>query len=388
MEAEQRPTLISLFTGAMGLDLGFQMEGFDIRVTLDNNKDVIETIRLNRPSIQLIGRDIFKVKTSEILDRARLRVGEATIVTGGPPCQPFSTAGRRLSVEEKKGQLVFQFLRVVKETQPRFFLFENVSGLLSAARKHISFYTRIDKKKEELAPKERLGSAFDRILEEFKKVRTSDGSYYVINWAIVNAADYGTPQKRKRLIILGSRSGKKLSFPNTTHASPKSLDTTTGMKKPWVTLKDAIGDLDDPNPEGVPFPSWGKYMKYIPEGGYWRDLPEELKKEAMKGAYYSQGGRTGFFRRLSWSKPSPTLVTSPVFKGTCLAHPEENRPLSVREYARIQGFPDNWKFIDPISTKYGLIGEAVPIALARALARQILKEIARERSQEAARIEA
>jgi len=387
MEAEQRPTLISLFTGAMGLDLGFEMEGFDIRVTLDNNKDVIETIRKNRPSIRLIGRDILKVKTSEILDKARLKVGEATIVTGGSPCQPFSTAGRRLSVEEK-GQLVFQFLRVVKETQPRFFLFENVSGLLSAARKHISFYTRIDKKEEELAPKERLGSAFDRILEEFKKVRTSDGVYYVINWTIVNAADFGTPQKRKRLIILGSRSGKRLSFPSTTHASPKSPEAMSGMKKPWVTLKEAIGDLDDPNPEGVPFPSWGKYMKHIPEGGCWRDLPDELKKEAMKGAYYSQGGRTGFFRRLSWSKPSPTLVTSPVFKGTCLAHPEENRPLSVREYAKIQGFPNNWEFIDPISTKYRLIGEAVPIALARALARQILKEIARERSQEAARIEA
>ena len=175
METKGRPTVISLFTGAMGLDLGFEMEGFDIRVTLDNNKDVIETIIKNRPSIRLIGRDILKVKTSEILDKARLRVGEATIVTGGSPCQPFSTAGRRLSVEEK-GQLVFQFLRVVKETQPRFFLFENVSGILSAARKHISFYTRIDKKKEELAPKERLGSAFDRILEEFEKVRTSDGS--------------------------------------------------------------------------------------------------------------------------------------------------------------------------------------------------------------------
>lgn len=375
MEVENRPTVISLFTGAMGLDLGFEIEGFDVRVTLDNNKDVIETIRKNRPDIQLIGQDIFNVKTSEILDKAKLRVGEATVITGGPPCQPFSTAGRRLSVEEKKGQLVFQFLRVIREAQPRFFIFENVTGLLSAACKHVSFYARIKKKEEELAPKERLGSAFERILDEFEKVRTLDGNYYTINWAVVNAADFGVPQKRKRLIILGSRNGKKPKFPTTTHASPKRLEVMTGMKKPWVTLKEAIGDLDDPNPEHVPFPSWGKYMKYIPEGSYWRDLPEELKKEAMKGAYYSQGGRTGFFRRLSWSKPSPTLVTSPVFKGTCLGHPEEDRPLSVREYARIQGFPDDWEFVDPTSTKYRLIGEAVPIPLARALARQILKEL-------------
>lgn len=387
MGVGEQPTAISLFTGAMGLDLGFEMEGFDIRVTLDNNKDVIETIRKNRPKIPIIERNIFNVKTAEILEKARLKVGEATVVTGGPPCQPFSTAGRRLSVEEKKGQLVYQFLRVVREAQPRFFLFENVTGLLSAARKHISFYTRIKKKEEELAPKERLGSAFERFLEEFEKVRTSDGDYYATNWAILNAADFGVPQKRKRFIILGSRNGNKPKFPNTTHASPKNLEVMTGVKKPWVTLREAIGDLDDPNPEGVPFPSWGKYMKYIPEGGYWRDLPEELKKEAMMGAYYSQGGRTGFFRRLSWSKPSPTLVTSPVFKGTCLGHPEKDRPLSVREYARIQGFPDEWEFVDPTSTKYRLIGEAVPIPLARALARQILKELEKV-SLKAAKIEA
>ena len=373
MESTKPLTVISLFTGAMGLDLGFEMEGFDIRVTVDNNKDVIETIKKNRPDLPMIGDNIFNVKTAEILDKARLRIGEATLITGGPPCQPFSTAGRRLSVEEEKGQLVFQFLRVIRETQPRFFLFENVAGLVSAARKHISFYTRIKKKEEELAPKERLGSAFERILQEFEKIRTLDGNHYLINWDVVNSADYGVPQKRKRFILLGSRDGKKITFPKTTHASPKSLDVTSGQKKPWVTLREALKDLDDPNPEYLAFPRWGKYMKYIPEGGYWRDLPKELQKEAMGGAYYSQGGRTGFYRRLSWNKPSPTLVTSPVFKGTVLGHPEENRPLSVREYARIQGFPDDWKFVDHISTKYRLIGEAVPIPLSRALARQILK---------------
>jgi len=382
MGVKDRPSVISLFTGAMGLDLGFEMEGFDIRVALDNNRDVLATIKKNRPNIPIIGNNIFNVRTSEILKKARLKVGEATVVTGGPPCQPFSTAGRRKSVEEKKGQLVFEFLRVVKEAQPEFFVFENVTGLVSAALKHVSFYERIKKKKEELSPEERLGSAFEVLLSEFEKTN------YGINWDVVNAADYGAPQKRKRLIILGSREGHKIPLPPTTHASPKSLDVITGQKKTWVTLREALRDLNDSNPEYTPFPSWGKYMKYIPAGGYWRDLPEELQKEAMGGAYYSQGGRTGFYRRLSWDKPAPTLLTSPVFKGTVLGHPEEDRPLSVKEYARIQGFPDEWEFVDHIATKYRLIGEAVPIPLGRALAKQVLKELNKETSLRTAEIKA
>ena len=395
MEAEGRPTVISLFTGAMGLDLGFEMEDFDIRVALDNNKDVIATIKKNRPNIPIIGDNIFNVRTPEILEKAKLKVGETTVVTGGPPCQPFSTAGRRKSVEEKKGQLVYQFLRVVRESQPKFFVFENVAGLVSAARKHISFYARIEKKKkkEELAPEERLGSAFERFLEEFEKIRTLNRNYYQINWDIVNSADFGVPQKRRRFILLGSRDGKKIPLPTPTHGSPKSMDVVLGYRKPWVILREVLKDLNDPNPEYLPFPWWGKYMKYIPEGGCWRDLPKELQKEALGGAYDStgkgnKGGRTGFYRRLSWDKPAPTLLTSPIFKGSVLAHPQENRALSVKEYARIQKFPDDWEFVDHTAAKYRLIGEAVPIPLARALAKQILKELDRERSLEAARIEA
>lgn len=394
MEAKDRPTLISLFTGAMGLDIGFEMEGFDIRVALDNNKDVIATIKKNRSKIPIMEDSIFNVKTSEILRKAELEVGEATVVTGGPPCQPFSTAGRRESVEEEEGQLVYQFLRVVRESQPKFFVFENVSGLVSSARKHISFYERIEKKKkEDLDPKERLGSAFERFLEEFEKIRTLEGDNYRINWDILNSADFGVPQKRRRFILLGSREGKKVPLPPATHGSPESIDVVLGHKKPWATLREALKDLDDPNPEYLPFPSWGKYMKYIPEGGYWRDLPKELHEEALKGAYdptgkKNKGGRTGFYRRLSWDKPAPTLLTSPIFKGSVLGHPKENRPLTVREYARIQKFPDEWEFVDHIATKYRLIGQAVPIPLGRAIAKQILKELRKETNKEAARIEA
>jgi len=386
-------TLVSLFTGAMGLDLGFEERGFDIRVALDNNPDVVKTIKKNRPNIPVINRSISNVKTREILEVAKLSVGGATVVTGGPPCQPFSTAGRRLSVDGEEGQLVFQFIRVIREAQPRFFVFENVAGLVSAARKHVSFYSRIKKNKEELTPKERLGSAFERILTEFQKIRTLEGSCYSINWDVVNSANYGVPQKRRRLIMIGSRAGKKVPLPPTTHGSPSSLEVASGQKKPWVTLGDALKNLHDPKPEFLAFPRWGRYMKYIPAGGCWRDLPKRLQKEAMGGAYDdgndgNRGGRTGFYRRLSWDKPSPTLLTSPIFKGSVLAHPEEARPLSVREYAEIQRFPDDWEFIDHIATKYRLIGEAVPIPLSTAIADQIKAEIEKPNPAQEEKIEA
>lgn len=394
MQVGERPTLISLFTGAMGLDLGFEAEGFDIRVALDNNKDVIATLKKNRPDLEIIGDDIFHVKTHEILKRAKLKVGEATVVTGGPPCQPFSTAGRRFSTEERKGRLVFQFIRVVRESQPKFFVFENVAGLLSAARKHISFYERIKKKKEELDKKEKLGSAFERLLQEFEKIRvqkefqkveSASGCYYRINYGVINSADYGVAQKRKRLILFGSREGKKIPIPTATHGKPGSMEVKLRRRKPWVKLEDVLRDLNDPEKEYLPFPSWGKYMEYIPAGGYWRDLPKKLQREALGGAYdptgkKNKGGRTGFYRRLSWGEPAPTLLTSPIFKGSVLAHPEENRPLSVREYAKIQGFPNDWEFVDHVATKYRLIGEAVPIPLGQILAIQIKKELEREKT--------
>jgi DNA (cytosine-5)-methyltransferase 1 len=357
----------------MGLDLGFEKEEFNIKVALDIDAYAAETIRKNRPRIPVMNRDISNVETKEILETAGLTVGEAAVVTGGSPCQPFSTAGRRLSVNEMKGQLIFEFIRVVEEAKPKFFVFENVAGLISAAIKHISFYERIRKKEEELPPEQRLGSAFEIILDRFRK------THYGLSFGVLNAADYGVPQRRKRLIILGSREGKKVILPQATHGSLGSDGVLNGSKKTWTTLREALKDLKDPGFEHIRFPpSRRKYMRHIPQGGDWRDLPVDLQKEAMKGAYYSQGGRTGFFRRLSWDEPAPTLATSPVYKGTTLAHPKEDRPLSVREYARIQGFPDDWEFVGYISTKYRLIGEAVPIQLSRALARQILQELKRE----------
>ncbi|RLI19893.1 DNA cytosine methyltransferase [Candidatus Bathyarchaeota archaeon] len=371
----RRPPMISLFTGAMGLDLGFERVGFELRLTLDINKFVCETIRANRPDIPIICNDIRRVSTDDILRKAGLGVGGPVVITGGPPCQAYSTAGKRRSVNDTRpsrgGDLVFEFLRVIREAKPQFFVFENVTGLLSAAIRHISFYERMRKKEHEIPPDARLGTAFEKILEEF----ISTG--YRVKWSVLNAADYGVPQARKRLFIVGSRDGVDIPFPPPpTHGRPDSLDVIMGRKKPWLTLKDAIWDLRNRRDlEYLPFPSWGKYLKYVPPGGSWVDIPRELQREAMGGAFYSQGGRRGFYRRLSWDKPSPTLVTSPTMKATCLCHPDQDRPLSVEEYARIQCFPDDWKFVGTTQEKYKMIGEAVPPPLAFAVAKCIMKAV-------------
>src|SRR3990172_6375499 len=161
-------TVISLFTGAMGLDLGFERAGFQVRVALEKDPRAVKTIGANRPSIPVIDRDISEVATDEILEKAGLQVGETTVITGGPPCEPFSTAGRRRSMQDRRATAVLEFIRVIEEAKPHAFVFEQVPGFLRAAKRHISFYERGRKREEELAPEERLGSAFEDVMAGFK----------------------------------------------------------------------------------------------------------------------------------------------------------------------------------------------------------------------------
>ena len=362
--SNRKPTLtaISLFSGAMGLDLGFELSGFQIRIASEMRKEACDTIRLNRPDVPLLTGDIAQHSTTEILKVAKLQVGEPTVVIGGPPCQSFSTAGTRKSFNEKRGIALLEFVRVLKESRPRFFVFENVKGLTNASLKHISFYQRIKMKDHEIPDESKLGTAFKYVLDKLSETG------YSLSYRILNSADYGSPQKRLRLIIIGSRDEEEIGFPDPTHDLPNSISVTSGKRKPWRVLRDVLNSLKEDEQEYVKFPSWGKYVKYIKPGGDWRDLPLDVQREAMKGSFFSQGGRTGYFRRLSLDLTCPTLVTSPVFKGTCLAHPIFNRPLSVQEYAAIQGFSRDWKFVGSTMKKYRMIGEAVPIELGYAIA--------------------
>jgi DNA (cytosine-5)-methyltransferase 1 len=360
-----KPISISLFTGAFGLDLGLEEAGFHTVSVVEKEPDAVKTIALNRPYLQesSIPREIQKVSVKDLLEEGgrvlqlgrALKIGEVDLVIGGPPCQPFSTAGKRGSVMDPRGSLFMDYIRIIKEIQPRFFVMENVRGLLSAPIRHRPHNQR-GKDFPSLESDEVSGAALKIVLSEMK-----DLGYKVI-YNLLEAADYGTPQNRMRVIFIGSRDGENLSFPFATYSKD-------GKKLPkWRTLKDALNGLIDPKPEFISYsPSRLKYLKLLKAGQNWRYLPEDLKKEAMGGAYNSGGGKVGFYRRLSWDKPSPTVTTSPYQKATDMCHPEELRPLTVREYARIQTFPDDWIFYGSISSKYKQIGNAVPVLWAKAI---------------------
>lgn len=361
-KTQSKPSVISLFTGAMGLDIGFEKAGFETRVGVEVNKYALETIKLNRPDIARIDKPIEKVPTSEILGKAGLKVGEATLVIGGPSCQSFSTAGHRKSVKDPRGALFKQFIRVVKEARPRFFVMENVRGILSAAIKHRPLKER-GPGFPPLKPEERLGSGFTFLLKELKKTG------YYITYDLLNAADYGTPQIRHRVIIIGSRDGEPLHMPEKTH------DQKGEAVKKWTTLREALKGLrQNPKPQYCPIPKkWKKYMMYVPQGGCWTSIPKKRQRWAMGKAYTSWGGRKGFFRRLAWDQPAPSLTTEPASKATMICHPTRLRPLAIAEYRRVQEFPDDWKFAGNLSHIYIQIGNAVPVGLGRAIGRAVSK---------------
>jgi DNA (cytosine-5)-methyltransferase 1 len=353
--------VISLFSGAMGLDLGLERAGFRVAVAVECNPFAIATIRANRPELPLIDRPIEDVTTEEILLAAGLKPGQPVLVAGGPSCQVFSTAGARRSLGDPRGELFEHFVRVVEEARPRFFVMENVRGLLSAAASHRSLKER-GPGYPPLKPDEELGSAFQVVARHLREL-----DYYTV-FDVLNSADFGTPQTRQRLLLIGSRDGEQVRAPTPTH----SADGSDGLTK-WRTLGEALEGLVQDPPEFYRFcPSKEKYLGKVPEGGNWRDLPENLRKEALGKAFDSWGGRSGFFRRLAFSRPSPALTTRPDSKATSLCHPTELRPLSVQEYARVQEFPDKWTFAGPVRKKYEQVGNAVPLGLGEAAGRAVL----------------
>ena len=379
-----KPTIVSLFTGAMGLDLGFEHHGFEVRAALDNDTAVEATIRANHRTMPVITSNLSDVATSTILELANLNVGEVTVVTGAPPCEPFSTAGARNGFRDHRANAIHEFIRVIKEARPQYFVFEEVPGFLRSAKRHISFYERAKLKDHQIDADVRLGSAFEEVMRDFQSLeyRLSFNSEDPKS-SLLNSANYGSPQKRIRFVLIGALHGPPITLPKPTHGAPNSAEVSMGLKQPWATLRDALTRLDSDCDEWVTFPQkWGQYLYLVPPGGCWRDLPAELRPVVLGGAYDDgtdpatagmKGGRTGFLRRLSWDRPSPTLVDRPTNKANCLCHPDENRPLSVKEYARIQGFDDSWKFSGSLSQRYRLIGQATPIHLATAVASRVLE---------------
>lgn len=347
--------VISLFSGAMGLDIGLAKAGLNIVIGQDFDKSCVETMQANRHEV-LCG-DIRDIEAADLLNETKMKVGEPFLICGGPPCQPFSTAGKRLGINDPRGSLFMDFIRMIDYIRPRFFVMENVKGIISSPLKHVPTAER-----DKNDPEQQLGTVLDVILNEFKKLN------YKTAYGVLDAVNYGVPQFRERFVLIGSRDHEDIFLPVPTHFAVHQNE-----KYKWQSLGSAIRDIE--NDPGL-FETFSqerlKYLKLVPEGGNWRNLPEDMIEDAMGGAYRSGGGKVGFYRRLSYSEPCPTLVTSPVQKATMMCHPTKDRPLSIKEYARIQQFPDDWIFTGTVASQYRQIGNAVPVGLAEQIGKAII----------------
>ena len=345
---------LSFFSGAMGLDIGMKNGGIDALLACECNKACRMTIVQNNPEIGLIG-DINKFTSDDILKMAKIPKGKKVdIIFGGPPCQAFSTAGKRKAFDDERGNIFLKYLNIISEIKPTYVVIENVRGLLSTP----FIYNH---SKEPIK-----GGAMMIILDILKEIG------YEVSFNLYNAAYFGAPQTRERIIIIGKLGNEKVSYLQPTHNENGSYNL-----KPWRTLQDALDSLPE-NTEHhyIAFPEKRlKYYRILKEGQYWKDLPYDLQKEAMGKSFYLGGGKTGFFRRLSYTKPSPTLVTNPTMPATDLAHPVEDRPLSVEEYKCIQEFPQNWIVCGKIIDQYKQIVNAVPIKLGEAVAKTIIDDM-------------
>lgn len=345
---------LSFFSGAMGLDIGMRKGGIDALLACEFNKACRMTIAANRPDIGLIG-DINNYSSDEILQYARIPKGKKVdVIFGGPPCQAFSTAGNRRGFDDERGNVFLQYLNIVNSILPTYVVIENVRGLLSTPFPYGNSQKPIK------------GGALLVILDRLHEMG------YAVSFNLYNAAYFGAPQIRERVVIIGKLGKEKVSYLKPTH----NEYGTNGLL-PWRTLNDAFAQLpQNVVHHHVEFPEKRlKYYRILKEGQYWKDLPIELQKEALGKSFYLGGGKTGFLRRLSYSKPSPTLVTNPTMPATDLAHPVENRPLSVEEYACIQEFPLDWKVCGSVLDQYKQIGNAVPIKLGEAIAKTIIDDM-------------
>ncbi|MFA4987531.1 MAG: DNA cytosine methyltransferase [Candidatus Brocadiia bacterium] len=366
---------LSLFSGAMGLDLGLHKTGrFHFVACVEKEPMYCQTIRANMEAgnlpaqVKVYESDIRDLDPAAMLKELGLRPGQIDIVVGGPPCQSFSTAGKRGTVQDARGTLLWEFLRFVRAVKPRVFLMENVRGLMSAAIRHRPIKSRPDRGGPPFEPDEEPGSVFRLFADDLAAM---DEARYRLDVFEVNAVNYGAPQLRERVLFIGNRYNATVDMPDPTHGpglTPEEqgrlFGSVVSSLRPWRTLGDAIGDLHETNPVVMDFsPRKKHYLTLVPPGGNWRHLPPRVQRESLGKAYFAKGGRSGWWRRLSYDLPCPTLVTMPNHASTALCHPEEVRALTVREYCRIQEFPDSWIVCGTPAQQYAQIGNAVPVRL-------------------------
>lgn len=338
-EAETRPfraySSIELFAGAGGLALGLQTAGFSPVLLSEIDHDACETLRLNCKGTNIVEGDVHDIDFSPYKNRV-------DFLSGGFPCQAFSYAGKQRGFEDVRGTLFFELARAIGEIRPKVFLAENVKGLVSH-------------------DKGRTFKTISRII--------ADLGYTLVEPRVLRAVMYKVPQKRERIFLVGIRND---------YAGRVSFRWPAPYHR-VVTLRDAfyrglLFDTDVPESDGQHYPQKkAAVLALVPPGGNWRNLPSDVQKAYMKGSFYLGGGKTGMARRLSLDEPSLTLTCAPAQKQTERCHPLETRPLTVREYARIQTFPDSWQFSGSVTSQYKQIGNAVPVNLAAAMGRALIR---------------
>lgn len=351
IEKQSGPVALSFFSGALGLDLGMERAGIHASLLCENDRKCRMTINSVRPMPALIG-DITKYSADEIMKMAGIEDGHVDVMFGGPPCQAFSTAGARRAFDDARGNVFLKYIELAAEIKPTYLVIENVRGLLSTAYPLKAGGEPVK------------GGALRIILNRLKKAD------YAVSFNLYNAANFGAPQIRERVVLIGKRGSKKVGYLTPTNSS----DPSFGLPG-WKTFGEAVDGLVGVQ-HAAEFPEKRlKYFKMLGEGQYWKDLPLDVQPEAMGKSYRLGGGKTGFYRRIWFDRPCPTLVTSPTMPATDLCHPTEDRPLSVEEYKRVQGFPDDWSIRGNMSDVYRQIGNAVPVALGKAIGDAIMADM-------------
>ena len=325
--------VLELFAGAGGLAVGMEKAGLKCEALNEIDKYACATLRRNRPNWSVLEGDIKDFSFSKYKNKI-------DVITGGFPCQAFSYAGKRLGFEDARGTLFYEFARVVKEVNPPICIGENVRGLLS----HDSGKTL---------------KGMISILDEI--------GYKVVPVEVLKAINYKVPQKRERLILVGIRKDINIKY-----EYPKPYNKIYNLRD--ALKKGELFDCNVPKSKGAKYPASKKsVLDLVPPKGYWRDLPIDIQKDYMGGSFFLGGGKTGMARRIGWDEPCLTLTCSPAQKQTERCHPDETRPFTVREYARIQTFPDDWEFVGSIAQQYKQIGNAVPVNLGREVGYSIIK---------------
>lgn len=326
-------SVLELFAGAGGLAIGLEKAGIKCAALNEIDKWACQTLRENRPNWNVLEGDVKSFDFKKYKNKVE-------IVTGGFPCQSFSYAGKRLGFQDARGTLFYEFARVVKEVNPPICIGENVKGLLSHDK----------------------GKTLEGMISILDEI-----GYKVAPIQVLKAINYKVPQKRERLILVGIRKDINIDF-----IYPKPHNKIYTLSD--ALKKGSLYDNDVPKSKGSEYPQHKKdVLDLVPPKGYWRDLPIDIQKDYMGKSFYLGGGKTGMARRIGWDEPSLTLTCSPAQKQTERCHPDETRPFTVREYARIQTFPDDWKFSGSVSQQYKQIGNAVPCNLGQEIGYSIIK---------------